>query len=73
MIEIIGLVITVIAVAGVVLNNKRRIECFYLWLFTNAVSGGIHLYVGVYSLALRDLIFFALAFHGILCWRRIKG
>ena len=68
MIETIGTICTVIAVIGVWLNNHRRRECFLLWLFTNFATGMIHLYLQVYSLAIRDLIFFVLAIHGHWKW-----
>lgn len=68
--ETIGWIITVIAVAGVVLNNQRRRACFGLWLISNTLSAGVHLAAGMYALATRDVIFFALAIHGLICWSR---
>lgn len=68
--EIIGLIITLISVAGVLLNNARRRECFLLWLFSNALSACVHGVAGMYSLAARDVIFFVLAIHGLYAWRR---
>jgi nicotinamide riboside transporter PnuC len=69
-IEILGWVATVIAVYGVVLNNRRIRSCFWLWLLSNAMSCGIHAYLGVWSLAVRDAVFFALAIHGLVLWRK---
>jgi hypothetical protein len=37
-VEIIGTAATVLAVAGVVLNNRRRRACFAVWLVSNALS-----------------------------------
>jgi hypothetical protein len=70
MIEIIGSISSVMAIAGVVLNNRMRIECFYLWWVSNAIFAGIHLHAGIWSLAARDVVFLVLAVHGFICWRR---
>jgi nicotinamide riboside transporter PnuC len=70
MIEAIGWVITVIAVWGVVLNNQRRRECFYLWLVSNGLSAGVHLWAGMWAMATRDAIFFSLAIMGLRAWRQ---
>jgi nicotinamide riboside transporter PnuC len=66
--ELIGTIVTIAAIVGVWLNNHRRRECFLVWLVTNAASAGIHAYVGVWSLAARDLAFLALAVHGWWRW-----
>lgn len=70
MIETIGTVATLIAIAGVWMNNRRRIECFYLWLASNALTLGVHVHAGIWSLALRDVVFLALAVDGLRRWRR---
>lgn len=67
--EIFGMVCTVIAVAGVWLNNRKVRACFVLWLFSNAISMALHIGAGLYSLAVRDLIFLALAVEGLIIWR----
>lgn len=53
-IEIIGTIATMLAVAGVYLNNRRLRACFAVWLVSNALSLLIHLQAGIYSLCLRD-------------------
>ncbi len=70
MTEIIGTISTVIAVVGVILNNHRLIACFWLWLVSNAASAGLHIHAGMYSLAVRDAVFFALAIHGLVMWKK---
>jgi nicotinamide riboside transporter PnuC len=70
MLELIGLLSMVIAVAGVWLNNHRLRVCFVLWWVSNLTSCGLHVALGCWSLALRDALFFALAIHGFLCWGR---
>ncbi len=42
MIELIGWIATVLAVGGVILNNRKRSFCFVLWIISNSLSGWIH-------------------------------
>jgi len=70
MIELFGTIATVLAVTGVLLNNRRRINCFYLWLISNSISAALHAYIGLWSLCVRDVIFFVLAIEGIYHWRK---
>ena len=70
MIEIFGTVATVLAVAGVLLNNHRRRECFLIWIVSNAMTFAIHAHAGIASLAVRDAIFLALALDGWNRWRK---
>lgn len=73
MIETLGVIATVIAIAGVVLNNHRHIGCFYLWLVSNTLSAVVHVQTGVWSMTLRDVIFLGLALHGWRVWKSKKG
>jgi len=73
MAETLGWIVTVVAVAGVVLNNRRHRACFVLWLASNVISAGIHLSAGMLALTVRDAVFFALAIHGLVCWSRPAG
>jgi nicotinamide riboside transporter PnuC len=70
LIETISIIATAIAIAGVVLNNHRMRACFVVWMFSNAITLGIHLSAGLYGLAGRDLAFLALAVHGWVKWGR---
>ena len=70
MIELIGSIATILAIAGVVLNNRRLRVCFLLWLVSNAISMVIHAQVGVWSLTARDAIFLILAVEGWVKWGR---
>lgn len=73
-IEIIGAVAGVLAVVGVLLNNRRRISCFYVWMISNAISCGLHVYAAMavgadtWTLAARDIVFLVLAFDGVMRW-----
>jgi len=69
-IEIIGGVATVLAIAGVILNNRRLIACFYLWMVSNSLSALLHADAGMTSLLIRDLAFLALAIEGVWKWRK---
>ena len=68
-IELISTLATVIAIAGVILNNHRRRECFILWLGSNSLTLAVHLYVGLWSMSVRDLIFIGLAIDGWYRWK----
>lgn len=72
MIELLGIVATVVAVIGVWLNNHKMIACFYLWILSNSLSGLIHWHDGRWSLCGRDAIFILLAIHGIWQWGKKK-
>ena len=67
--ELAGTIATVLAIAGTVLNNRHRRECFYIWLFSNSLTLAVHLFAGLWSLAARDVVFFILAVEGIFKWR----
>ena len=73
MIEAIGYISTALAIAGVLCNNRKMAVCFKIWLLSNALSLGIHFHAGIYSLAVRDLIFLILAVEGIYRWRANNG
>ncbi len=68
MIELIGTIATILAIAGVVLNNRRLRVCFIIWFVSNAISLAIHAQVGVWSLTARDAIFLILAVEGWIKW-----
>lgn len=70
MIEIIGTVATVLAVIGVLTNNRRLRVCFLIWMLSNLLTGAIHAHAGIWSLLVRDVIFFGLAIEGWVRWGR---
>lgn len=67
-IEIFGSIASVLAVVGVVLNNRKMIKCFYLWIVSNFIFCLIHWDGGLWSLVVRDGIFIGLALEGIYRW-----
>jgi len=68
MIELIGTIATVIAITGVICNNRRLRACFLLWLVSNGLTLIVHIQAGIYSLGARDAIFFILAIEGWHKW-----
>mgnify|MGYP001581333398 FL=1 len=72
MIELLGAVATVLAIVGVILNNRKMTVCFYLWIVSNLLSALIHYDAKVWSLCVRDAIFIFLAIEGIWKWRRVQ-
>lgn len=72
MIELLGTIATVLAVSGVLLNNRHKIDCFKLWIVSNMLSAIIHWHTATWSLMIRDMIFVALAVEGIVLWRKKK-
>lgn len=67
-IELAGSLATILAIVGVVLNNRKRRECFAIWLLSNGIALAVHAYIGVWSLAARDLAFLGLAVEGWYRW-----
>ena len=73
MIELIGIIATVLAVVGVLANNRRLRVCFLVWMVSNFLTGAIHantLYYqfDIWPLLLRDVVFFGLAIEGWVRW-----
>lgn len=65
-------ILVVLSISGVILNNHKRIECFYIWMFTNASWFIVDLYYGIYPQAVLFFVYFILAVHGLITWRK-KG
>ena len=68
MIELIGFISMVFAIAGVILNNRRLRLCFLLWMVSNGLSLVVHAQAGIWSLLIRDAVFFVLAIEGWIIW-----
>ena len=66
--EIIGIVALALGVLGVLLNNRKLRACFIVWMISNALSAGIHISSEIWSLFLRDAVFFILSIEGWLKW-----
>jgi len=68
--EITGGVATVLAVVGVVLNNRKLTWCFPLWIISNVLWAYLHVRVDLWSGLVRDVVFTGLAFEGWYQWTR---
>ena len=70
--EIFGTVSMVLAVTGVVLNNRKMTGCFWLWIISNSISAYLHAGGQLYSLLIRDVVFTILAVEGLYRWKKVK-
>jgi len=61
---------TILAVAGVVLNNRLNIACFSVWIVSNLIFAVIHIKTGLWSIAVRDVVFIFLAVEGWRQWSK---
>ena len=74
--ELLGAAAGVLAVVGVLLNNRKRIGCFYVWAVSNSICLVLHVYAAIdagadtWALAARDAVFLVLVFEGIIHWRK---
>ncbi len=62
--------IAMLAVVGVVLNIKKRKECFYLWIFTNGFWCWHNARIGELAQAALFALYFWLAIVGAAEWAR---
>lgn len=67
---LVGIVTLVLAVGGVVLNNRRLRVCFVLWMISNILSACLHIKAAMWPLAVRDVIFFVFAVEGWFLWKK---
>ncbi len=61
--------LTALALLGVVLNIKKNIACFYIWLFTNASWAVVDFYKGIPAQGALFSVYTLLAVYGIYEWR----
>lgn len=66
--EIPSAVAGVLAVVGVLCNNRRLRACFAIWLLSNGMCLAVHALAGLWAMAARDGIFMALAVEGWYKW-----
>jgi nicotinamide mononucleotide transporter len=64
--------VSLAALAGVWLNVRKHVACFYVWSVTNAVWTYADWMHGRHAQAALQAVYFALSFWGILAWSR-KG
>lgn len=67
---IIGMIGTILAVAGVMLNNRLNIACFSVWIVSNLIFAVLHVSAGLWSIVVRDVVFTFLAIEGWRQWSK---
>lgn len=63
-------IITIMAIAGVVLNVKKRIEGFYFWTISNIGFVAVDFNAGLYAQAVLFVVYTGLSVWGIIEWRK---
>jgi nicotinamide riboside transporter PnuC len=58
------------SLCGVVLNIRKRHECFAVWAVTNACWAAVDVAHGVWAQAALQAVYFGLAIWGMVEWRR---
>ena len=59
-----------VALAGVWLNIRKHVACFWLWSFSNAVWVYADIRHGIYPQATLQAVYVVLSIYGIWCWSR---
>lgn len=70
--EILTWCLTIGAITGVVLNIKKRRECFYIWAVTNASWAIVDFKEGIPAQGTLFVVYFCLAIWGIWEWKQKK-
>lgn len=68
----IGWIITILCLVGTVLNVKKIIYCFHIWIVANIAWLIFDISTGLYSRALLDFVQLIFAVWGIIEWRKKK-
>jgi nicotinamide riboside transporter PnuC len=68
----ITIILTIASLIGVVLNIKRRRECFIVWACTNFNWALIDYHQGIYAQSVLFFIYFLLSLYGLWEWRKEK-
>ncbi len=61
-----------LSLVGVVLNIKKKTECFVIWLVTNASWTVYDFSIGAYAQSFLFSIYTVLAVYGLYEWRKKK-
>ena len=68
--ELLTWICAALSIVGVILNIKKRRECFFVWAVTNATWVVVDLHAKIYAQAALFFVYFLLALWGIWEWRR---
>jgi nicotinamide riboside transporter PnuC len=66
--ELFGWLVTILCLAGTILNVKKSIWCFRLWLVGNLAWFAVDVANGCHSRAFLDVVHFILAAWGLAEW-----
>jgi len=69
---IIIFLITIFSLIGAVLNVKKKVAGFYIWVFTNSAWVIVDCYKGIYWQGALFSVYAILAIYGIREWRKDK-
>lgn len=73
MIEVFGTIGLLFAMAGCLLNNRKMISCFPVWMVANIVGVCIHYHLHLYSFVVKDLFFMYICVDGYIRWRKMNS
>ena len=60
------------ALAGVWLNIRRHVGCFWIWAATNAIWTYADMVHGIYPQAALQFVYFLLSIYGIWKWSALR-
>jgi nicotinamide riboside transporter PnuC len=65
-------ILTILSIAGTVLNIKKHKLCFALWIFTNGAWCIYDFSIAAYAQSALFFVYFLLAIWGLWEWRKNK-
>ena len=71
--ETITWMLTASCILGAVLNAKKSIVGFYIWLPSNLAWAGVAMYKDLPAQAVLFVVYTVIAIIGILNWRKMNG
>ncbi len=64
--------LTAISLIGTVLNIRKNILCFYIWLIGDILWCALDFHNGTYGRSLLDFVQIILAVCGIISWKKVN-
>ena len=64
--------LTAISLIGTVLNIRKNILCFYIWLLGDILWCALDFHNGTYGRSLLDFVQVILAVCGIISWKKVN-
>ena len=63
-------ILAFISIIGTVFNIRKKVACFYIWMFGDVLWLIFDMLNGYYGRASLDFLQVILAFLGIVCWNK---